>query len=323
LYRAPPLRYAFPYEFSLFSSCSLFVLLFNEIAMLMAPRYLRPLDLSQALAMSLKFRPKLMAGGTDFYPAHADRSVAEDVLDLSCLQELRGISDIKRDGKPVLRIGAMVSWSDALLHPALAGSSYLALRQCSREVGGQQIQNRGTLVGNVCNASPAADGVPALMALGANVEISASQGQRSMALERFVMGPRQIALEPGEIVTALEIPVERTSTRSVFLKMGSRRYLVISIAMLAAQWRPGRQGLCRIAIGACSPVALRLEPLERWYLDGMKVSQKADALQACLNLLRPIDDVRADQQYRRDLAIVLCEKLMAEMHAPADHIGSR
>jgi CO/xanthine dehydrogenase FAD-binding subunit len=288
--------------------------------MVESARYLRPKDLGQALVMAGRFEPQFMAGGTDFYPAMADRTIRGDVLDLSAVPELRKIIRLQRGGRHFLRIGAMVSWSDVLHHPELSSRGFLALRQCAREVGGRQIQNRATLVGNVCNASPAADGIPVLMALGANLEIRSSESRRWMPLESFVEGPRKVALAPGEIVTAIELPVEAAPVNSLFLKIGSRRYLVISITMLAAQWRRGKNGLCRIAVGACSPVARRLAPLETWYLDGMPAAQKAKALEASLNLLSPIDDVRADQDYRRDLASALCEKLVLEMKAEAARV---
>ncbi len=288
--------------------------------MLEAARYLRPKDLGQALIMAGRFEPRLMAGGTDFYPALADRTVVGDVLDLSAVPELREIIRLQRGGAHFLRLGAMVTWSDVLRHPELANRGFLALRQCAKEIGGRQIQNRATLVGNVCNASPAADGIPLLMALGANLEIQSSEVRRWMTLESFVEGVRKVALAPGEIVTAIELPLVAPPVNSLFLKMGSRRYLVISITMLAAQWRRGKNGLCRIAVGACSPVARRLEPLESWYLEGMPAAKKAKALEASLNLLSPIDDVRADQVYRRDLASALCEKLILEMNAEAARV---
>ncbi len=285
--------------------------------MLESARYLRPKDLGQALIMAGRFEPRLMAGGTDFYPALADRRVEGDVLDLSAVSELREIIRLQRGGAHFLRIGAMVSWSDVLRHPELASRGFLALRQCAKEIGGQQIQNRATLVGNVCNASPAADGIPVLMALGANLEIRSSEARRWMTLENFVEGARKVALAPGEIVTAIELPLVAAPVNSLFLKMGSRRYLVISITMLAAQWRRGKKGWCRIAVGACSPMARRLEPLETWYMEGMPEAKKAKALEASLNLLSPISDVRADQVCRRDLAAALCEKLVLEMMAEA------
>lgn len=288
--------------------------------MLESTRYLRPKDLGQALVMAGRFEPRLMAGGTDFYPASADQTVASDVMDLSAVPELREIIRLQRGGAHFLRIGAMVSWSDVLRHPEFSSRGFLALRQCAKELGGQQIQNRATLVGNVCNASPAADGIPVLMALGANLEIRSSEARRWMTLESFVEGARKVALAPGEIVTAIEVPLTSAPVSSLFLKMGSRRYLVISIAMLAAQWRRGKNGWCRIALGACSPVARRLAPLETWYLEGMPTGKKDKAMEASLKLLSPITDVRADQVYRRDLASALCEKLILEMKAEAGHV---
>src|SRR5262249_12973399 len=139
------------------------------------------------------------------------------------------------------------------------------LKLAAREVGGVQIQNAGTLAGNLCNASPAADGVPALLALDAVVELAGPGGERSLPLERFILGPRRTALQTGELATAIRVPKPRGAARSHFLKLGARKYLVISIVMVAATIEvaaDGRVAAAKVAVGACSPVAQRLRMLE-------------------------------------------------------------
>src|SRR5260221_8402848 len=133
--------------------------------------YLRPSRLEDALT-ALARPYVVLAGGTDFYPARVGRAIDEDVLDIGGIPVLRGISAAAAGW----RLGATASWSELLeadLPPLFDG-----LKQAAREVGGRQIQNAGTLAGNLCNASPAADGVPPLLALEAEVELAGPSGTR-------------------------------------------------------------------------------------------------------------------------------------------------
>ncbi len=219
--------------------------------------YLRPHRLEEALA-ALARPHTVLAGGTDFYPARVGRSIHEDVLDISGIAALRGLAADASGW----RLGATTSWSELIeadLPPLFDG-----LKQAAREVGGRQIQNAGTLAGNLCNASPAADGVPCLLALDAEVEIAGPTGRRCLPLRQFITGARRTALAPGELLVAIHIPRPEHDARSAFLKLGARRYLVISIAMAAAtlEIADGRVVSARIAVGACSPVAERLPALE-------------------------------------------------------------
>ena len=143
---------------------------------------LRPTDLTEALT-ALKARPlAVLAGGTDFYPARVGRPVPEDVLDITALGDLRGM----REDAGGVRIGALTTWSDIVRQPL--PRVFDGLKLAAREVGGLQIQNAGTIAGNICNASPAADGIPALLALEAEVELSALDGVRRLPLAGFVTG---------------------------------------------------------------------------------------------------------------------------------------
>lgn len=271
--------------------------------------YLRPTRLDDAIA-AIAERPRtLLAGGTDHYPARATFEPEEDVLDLTAIAGLRSIG---REGN-IWRIPALATWTDlaeAELPPVFDG-----LKQAALQVGGRQIQNAGTLVGNVCNASPAADGVPALLALDAAVELRSAGGTRTLALPDFVLGPRLTARRPDEIATALLVP--HAEAASCFLKLGARRYLVISIGMVAitlSQDAAGRVIQAAVAVGACGPVAVRLPSLEA-ALAGTAPS--ADLVHAeHLAPLSPIDDMRAPASYRREAVLELVRRGLAGFAPP-------
>jgi CO/xanthine dehydrogenase FAD-binding subunit len=271
--------------------------------------YLRPARVQDAFEALASRRFTVLAGGTDHFPARIGARPQEDILDLTGLAELRGI----RKSGSGWRIGATTTWTDVLEArlPPLFG----ALKLAAREVGGAQIQNAGTVAGNICNASPAADGVPALLALDASVELASARGSRTLPLDAFILGPRRTALAPQEIVTALHIPAAAAPARSHFLKLGARKYLVISIAMVAAaiEAKKDRVERARIAVGSCSPVAVRLKDLEQ-ELAGEKLDAIAGIVQpAHLKSLRPIDDVRADAQYRLEAATTLVRRVLSEL----------
>ncbi len=261
-------------------------------------RYAKPTTLNEALAL-LGERPwRLLAGGTDFYPVLGSRPLKEDVLDVNGLAELRGIAET--DGH--WTIGARTTWTDVARHPLPA--AFDALRQAAREVGSPQIQNVATVAGNLCNASPAADGVPALLALDAEVEVRSAVGIRYLPLGQFILGNRRTALGGGEMVTAIRVPKRSAAGGSAFAKLGARRYLVISIAMAAARLvvEDGTVREAAVAVGACSAVARRLAGVEA-ALRGRSVCALQDAvLAAPMEELSPIDDVRGTAGYRVEAA---------------------
>lgn len=273
--------------------------------------YLRPRGLEEALqALTRPFT--VLAGGTDFYPVRVGRAVTEDVLDITGIAALRGISETSAGW----RLGATTSWSELVeadLPPMFDG-----LKQAAREVGGRQIQNTGTIAGNVCNASPAADGVPALLALDTEVELASRDVMRRIPLSAFITGVRKTELQPGELVVALHVPRPEHDARSAFLKLGARRYLVISIAMasVVVEVEHGRVAVARVAVGACSPVARRLPALEQ-ALIGAPFDARLGERVAPSHLapLSPIDDVRGSGGYRSDAALVLLRRLLSKVAA--------
>ena len=274
--------------------------------------YLRPTSLDEALG-ALAERPwTMLAGGTDVYPANVGRPIADDVLDVSALPELRAIST---DG--VVRIPALATWTD--LVRAELSAAFDGLKAAARSIGGVQIQNRGTVVGNLCNASPAADGLPNLMALDARVELSSRAGRREMPVGDFVEGNRRTARRGDELVTAIIVPEPSTTARSTFLKLGSRAYLVISIASVAAVVdvdERGRVAAARIVVGACSEVPMRVEAVEARLAGQVALpSLAARIVDDDLGGLTPIDDVRGTAAYRRDAALTLVRRAVEELLA--------
>lgn len=268
--------------------------------------YARPETLAQALQVMAGGGWRVLAGGTDLYPGAGTRLEGR-VLDVGAVP---GFSGITRDGG--LRIGAATSWTAiarADLPPALR-----ALQEAAVQVGGRQVQNAGTIGGNLCNASPAADGVPPLLALDASVELTSEAGTRVLRLQEFLLGPRRTALQPGEVLAAVVVPEPALRGRSAFVKLGARSHLVISIAMVAVRVvvEVGRITEAMVAVGACSPVAVRLPLVEAALVDaplaGVVDRVRAVDVQAAL---APIDDIRATAEYRRGAAVELVRRAVA------------
>jgi CO/xanthine dehydrogenase FAD-binding subunit len=267
--------------------------------------YARPSNLDDALGLLAENGARVIAGGTDVYPGAGERPLQGGYVDVSNISGLRGV----RFDSECTRIGATTTWSDiarADLPPA-----FDALKVAAREVGAVQIQNRGTIAGNLCNASPAADGAPPLLILDAEVELASRNGMRRLALEKFINGVRSTLLAPGEVMTAIITPVPSPTTRSTFFKLGARRYLVISIAMVAVALDVinGIVRDARIAVGACSSVVQRMRQAECRLIGAPAEPDLGRLIEADdLAQLAPIDDIRASADYRHDAALTLLRR---------------
>ncbi|RWP43744.1 xanthine dehydrogenase family protein subunit M [Mesorhizobium sp.] len=280
-------------------------------------RYAKPTTVDEALALLGEASWRILAGGTDFYPAQGAKPFRENVLDINGLATLRGIAETEDHWV----IGARTTWTDLVRHPLPA--AFDALKQAAREVGSVQIQNVASIAGNLCNASPAADGVPALLVLDAEVELRSTAMARHLPLEKFILGNRRTELQPGEMVTAIRVPKNAGTGTSAFVKLGARRYLVISIAMAAARLtiEDGIVGNAAVAVGSCSVVAKRLAGVEA-ALRGLPVDHALiTAIQSApMDELSPIGDVRGSAEYRLDAVreIVARAVLDAAGHASND-----
>ncbi|MDP6830421.1 MAG: FAD binding domain-containing protein [Alphaproteobacteria bacterium] len=272
--------------------------------------YLRPTELSDALAALAARDLTIVAGATDYYPAQVGRQPDHDILDLSALEILQGIA---RDGD-YWRIGAMATWRDVLdadLPPCFEG-----LKVAARQLGGPQIQNAATVAGNLCNASPAADGIPPLLCLEAEVLLQNQAGSRRLLLSEFILGNRRTALMPGEMLTAILVPGSLQRGRAGFIKLGARSSLVISIVMVAGLLmldEHGRVRDARLSVGACSEIAQRLPLLEaalRGQTPGPELVRPDHFAH-----LSPLDDHRGTAAYRLDAAATLTGRLLEALAA--------
>lgn len=276
--------------------------------------YLSPTTEAEALAALAQGRLTVLAGGTDYYPSRVGKPLSDDILDISAIATLRGI----REEAEHWRIGATTTWSEliaAALPPLFDG-----LKLAAREIGGVQIQNAGTLAGNLCNASPAADGVPPLLTLDARVEIADTAGSRSVALADFILGNRNTLLRPDQLLTAILIPKPAHPARSHFAKLGARKYLVVSIVIVAATLEvdTGRVSAARVAVGAASAVAQRLPLLEAALIGKTCDASLGEQVKAeHLSPLAPIDDVRASREYRLDAGLTLVRRVLSQLGARA------
>jgi CO/xanthine dehydrogenase FAD-binding subunit len=271
---------------------------------------MQPDSLEDAMRCLSASGARPVAGGTDFFPSLGDGLPNHDIVDLTRVEGLRGISSCPLG----VEFGAATTWTDVVredLPPAFDG-----LKAAAREVGSVQIQNSGTLAGNLCNASPAADGVPPLLTLNAELALLGPRRTRRLPLAEFLQGPRKTALLKGEIVTSVCVPKLEGNWTSSFLKLGSRKYLVISIAMVAVLLRMEGRTLreVRISIGACSPVAQRMTALEE-ALTGQSVSvldRPGTFGPEMFRTLTPLNDVRGSAEYRLDAVAALCRRALKQ-----------
>lgn len=288
---------------------------FLQAELLYLMNYFRPSHLPEALDWLAQNNAGIAAGCTDLFAmtgsAHLEKSGYENLLDVTGLDELKGITETGEG----YRIGAATSWREIInseLPPSFDG-----LKAAAREVGSVQIQNSGTIGGNLCNASPAADGVPPLLTLDASVEVISTTQTRTLPLSEFLLGVRKTALQADELLSAILIPHSATNGISNFKKLGARKYLVISIAMVAVRLEIEKDTIRNIAIsvGSCSAVATRLSALEE-AIRGKSIDLNlSDVIgeNEIAAALAPIDDIRADSAYRLTAAREIILRSVSEL----------
>ena len=265
----------------------------------------RPRSLKAALAM-LATAPALtpIAGCTDVMVGlHFGTSDQRQFIDLWPLDELRGITLDKPEGlSPRLRIGALTTYTEIIASPIIRKRVPM-LVAAAREVGGAQIQNRGTLGGNIANASPAGDTLPVLAAADARIVLRSAGGERRVSFSEFYTGYRTSVRQPDELITAIEIPA--IEGRQWWRKVGTRRAQAISKVMMAGVRGPQ----VRIALGSVGPVVVLATGAAKVLAHGGSV---ADAQAALAREITPIDDVRSTGEYRQQVAANLLAQFWKE-----------
>ena len=262
-----------------------------------------PASLADALAL-LNNEPgvwKPFAGGTDLMVLlEAGRLDHRNYINIWGLHELRGL-DVNDTH---VTLGALTTYTDVQAHPILR-SEYPMLCQAASETGGLAIQNRGTLGGNIVNASPAADSPPALLAYDAEIELVSTRGSRWLPYQGFHTGYKQMHIDPDELLARIRMPRNISQMTHYYRKVGTRKAQAISKVCFAAVGKTddGQIGDTRIAVGSVAPIVVRCLQTEN-LLRGRKLDDETLST-ACESLVReisPIDDIRSTAQYRLQVA---------------------
>ncbi|MET0646559.1 MAG: xanthine dehydrogenase family protein subunit M [Pyrinomonadaceae bacterium] len=278
-----------------------------------------PRTLDEALAL-LREEPgawRPFAGGTDLMVLlEAGRLEHRKFFSIRHLKELRGVEE----SGGVVRVGALTTYTD-VRRSELLGRHFPMLGQAARETGGIAIQNRGTVGGNIANASPAADTPPALLAYDAEVELVSAEGTRRVTYAEFHTGYKQTVMREDELIVAVLLPVPREGARHFYRKVGTRRAQAISKVCFAAVAETEGETLTevRVALGSVAPVVLRCRRTEDLLrgrgLDGGALSA---ALEEIAREVTPIDDVRSTARYRTRVAQNLLREFLSGLRPAED-----
>jgi carbon-monoxide dehydrogenase medium subunit len=250
----------------------------------------------------------VLAGGTDLVVAIRNGAIAPQVVvDVKRIAELAPEIDLTGSR---LRIGATTLMADVERNKRVR-ATFPALADAAATVGSVQIRNRATVVGNICHASPAADTVPPLLIYGAEVNISGARGTRRMPLAEFLVGPGRTALERGELVTSIDVPVGPPGHREAFAKVTRRRGVDLATVNLACM--VDTQGRTQFAYGAVGPRAFLIAD-ESGVLADLSAPEatRERVLSDLLTHASPISDVRASREYRLAMLRVMSLRLLRD-----------
>ncbi len=273
-------------------------------------RYEAPKTLERAIQLlsGANGKARVLAGGTDLLiQMRAGRAVPELIVDVKGIPEMRSVAA----EAGTYRVGAAVSCMELIENEAFA-RTWPGVVDGAKYIGSVQVKGRATLGGNLCNASPAADGVPSLIAAGAIARISGPNGRREEPIENFVLGPGQTSLAPGELVVSFLLPRREPLSGDAYLRFTPRTEMDIAVVGAAINLTLDRAGICtraRVCLGAVAARAL-LVPEAAAALLGTRVDERAlqrlaaTASAAC----KPIDDKRGTKEFRIKVAGVMAER---------------
>ncbi len=273
--------------------------------------YYEPETVAEAAALLAQHngRARLMAGGTDLLvQMKVERLAPEAVISLS---RIPGLDRIEVDGRgevtSPLRVGARASILSIERHPVVR-THYRALAEACANFSSTQVQTMGTIGGNLGNASPAADSAPSLLAFGASLTLAGPEGERTLPLDEFFLGPGKAALQPGELITAVTLPQPQPNTGSAFAKVSrvTNDIAKANCAVALVRGAGGRVLDCRLAFGSVAPTPMRARQTEA-LLTGQVWSEALAnrAAAAAAAEVTPIDDVRSSAAYRREAVRVM------------------
>ena len=284
--------------------------------------YVQPLSTREAVDFLGKHadQSRPYAGGTDCFVQIRDRRMLPQYLvDLKSIKKLR---EIRFDAKKGLTIGATANLNEINHHPKVL-THYPILAQAAEEVGGYQLRNRATLVGNLCNASPCGDTIGACLVYGAAVHIIGPKGERTVELKDFFEGPGKTCLQAGEIATALHLPIPYAGSKGVYQSIGRNKLGDLAIAAVTILGYPDKKNpsgyTFRITLTAVAPTVIFAVDAEE-ILKSTKIEKGTleQAANACGKACKPIDDIRGSADYRRDMINMLALRGLEQTCAQLD-----
>lgn len=281
--------------------------------------FFAPATVEEACTLLARYgrEAKVLAGGTDILINLRDGKLRPKALiDIS---RIPGLNAVTYDEALGLRLGALATLRAVEKNPVVE-AHYPHLVSAIREVGSIQIRNLATVMGNVCNSSPAADTVPPLLTMEAAVRLVGPQGERTVPLTRFFTGPGENVIEPGELAVELVAPPPPAHTGGAYYKLAARRAMDIAFVGVAAQVSRANGILSdiRIALGAVAPTPVRATAAEE-VLRGHSLTEALleQAGQAALEAAQPISDHRASAEYRRAMVPVLTKRMVRQAYQMA------
>ena len=272
--------------------------------------YLKPDSIKKTISILSQYgeRVQLLNGGTDLIVEMRDKIIQPEYLvDIKAIPQLNRITYNKQDG---LNIGATVTLNE-ISNSKVVQTHYPILVKACKTVGSYQVRNRATLVGNICNASPAADTAPPLLVLEAKVNINGPTGEKIVPINQFFTGVKKNILKKGEIVTSITIPPIKGKWVGVYLKQGRKKEVDLATVGVAVV---GIRDEVRIALGAVAPVPVRAFKTEE-LLKGKTIdaSLLEKAGKSALTEVSPISDVRSSQEYREEIIKVLVKRAILQV----------
>ncbi|MCA1029844.1 xanthine dehydrogenase family protein subunit M [Bacillus timonensis] len=281
-----------------------------------------PIDLQDCLHIlhtSTNYETRIIAGGTDAVVRMKDEKWLPALwINIKDLNELRFIQEVKDE----IHIGALSTHTDIVQSPLLTKKADV-LVQAAKEVGATQMQNMGTLGGNVATASPAGDTIPALYVLSAKIEATSLDGVRHIPIEEFFIGPGKTTLKRNELITKIILRKQLENEVGVFEKLGPRKAQSISIVNFACSivMEDGRKCLGgKMAFGSVAPTVIRAKKCESMLtLDELNGEMIQNIAKVAWKEVAPITDVRATASYRRDMASALLERGLIRLMTRWNH----
>ena len=278
--------------------------------------YVAPKSMREAISLLNRYdgKARVIAGGTDLLLQIRDKVInPEYVIDIT---EIPGLDQINYDGKEGLRIGAITTFR-ALEKSSEIHRRYPVIVRAASQLGSMAIRNVATIGGNLCNAAPSAESAPALMGLSASVKIVGTLGERVVPLEDFFTGPGSTVLQKGELLVEIQVPILPTNTRGIYLKHSMRGTIDLAIVNVAVVVTLGFQNeICediKIVLGAVAPTPMRARKAEA-VLRGKKFNEALmnKTAQIASEEARPISDVRASAEYRKEMVEVFTRRAIRE-----------